>query len=116
MIKTTSPMIRHIDTKKKKQLANETPEQREARLQRMRDYRARSKSVEKGSQERPSQTRQAKPGEKRATNERVRAIRANWTEEEKMEDRLKAKERMSRIRKARTFGKSLEGESPENFE
>ena len=31
--------------KKKKQLANETPQQREARLQRMRDYRARSSST-----------------------------------------------------------------------
>ena len=79
--------------RKKKQLANETPEQREARLQRMRDYRARSKSVEK---------RQVRPGEKRATMERVRAIRANWTEEEKKEDRMKAKERMARLRKSRT--------------
>ena len=34
--------------------------------------------------------------------ERVRAIRANWTEEEKKEDRMKAKERMARVRKERT--------------
>ena len=32
----------------------------------------------------------------------VRAIRANWKEEEKKEDRLKAKERMARLRKSRT--------------
>merc|ERR1711983_429830 len=57
--------------KKKRQLANETPEQREARLQRMRDYRARSKSVEKGPRENRSHKRQVRPGEKRATKERV---------------------------------------------
>ena len=45
----------------------------------------------------------------------MRAIRANWTEEEKMQDRLKAKERMNRVRKARTLGKSLEEDDPENI-
>ena len=103
----TGDDIREYERKqKKKQLARETSEQREARLKKMREYSA----SRRGKKE-----MKVSPQVKDSTKERMRAIRANWTEEEKVQDRLKAKERMNRVRQARTLGKSLEEDDPENI-
>ena len=64
--------------KKKKQLANETPQQREARLQRMRDYRARSSSAEgrkdKSTPAVSSYTREYDRNQQRIQRERERLL------------------------------------------
>ena len=64
--------------KKRKQLANETPQQREARLQRMRDYRARISSTEgrkdKSTPAVSSYTREYDRNQQRIQRERERLL------------------------------------------
>ena len=73
---------------KKLQRARETPEQRELRLQKAREYKA-------------TYQRKSTPKEKAATRERVAAIRANWTDEQIAKNREATRKRMADLRNRR---------------
>ena len=71
------------------QRERETPQQREDRLQKAREYKA-------------TYQRKATPKEKEATRVRVAAARAKWTEEQRAKDREAAIKRMENVRSTRT--------------
>ena len=73
---------------KRVQRARETPEQREVRLQKAREYKATYK-------------RKPTPKEKEETRERVAAIRANWTDEQIAKNREATRKRMADLRSRR---------------
>ena len=127
--------------KKKQQRQNETPEQREARLQKKRDYRAefygsverrkdkstpafsctreydrnqrriqreretpeqREERLRKAREYKATYKRKSTPKEKEATRARVATARANWTTEQIAKDREAATQRMENVRSGRT--------------
>ena len=113
--------------KKKHQLANETPEQRQARLQKMREYRARTNPAEgstdaqkvksiparetpqkreerlqKAREYKATYKRKSTSKEREAARERMAAIRAKRSEEQIAKDREAAKQRMANVRGRRT--------------
>ena len=73
---------------KRAQRARETPEQRELRLQKAREYKATHK-------------RKSTSKEREATRERVAHIRANWTDEQVAQDREATRQRMANMRSKR---------------
>ena len=84
------PNTKEYDRNQKRiQRERETPEQREERLQKAREYKATYK-------------RKATPKEKEATVVRVAAAKANWTEEQIAKDKEAAKKRMADVRSRRT--------------
>ena len=93
--KTLSEIRENEWNQKKIQRERETPEQRESRLQKAREYKATYK-------------RKSTPSEKKATRERVAAIRANWTDDQVKQDRDAARERMANVRSRRTDNEKQE--------
>ena len=100
--------------RKKEQLANETPEQRQVRLEKMREYRARTNPIaretpqqreqrlEKAREYKVTYKRKSTSKEREASRERMAAIRANWSEERIAKEREAARQRMANVRGRRT--------------
>ena len=82
----------HDREQKRAQRALETPEEKEARLQKARDYKASRKA-------------ESTPREKERTRERVAAYRAKRTDEEKKQDNEAAKLGMEKVRSNRMMSK-----------
>ena len=94
---------------KREQRKRETSEQREVRLQKMREYSASRREklknagpVQGKSYELPKSGKYT-ARERERTRERVAAIRANKSEEEKFQENEAARERMAKLRSARTL-------------
>ena len=79
--------------KQKERLSRETPEERESRLQKMREYSA---------SRRANKANNTSSEEREATRERVAAFRARRTPEEVQHDREKAKEGMKKMYERRS--------------
>ena len=106
--------------RKKEQLANETPEQRQARLEKMREYKARTnplaretpqqreQRLEKAREYKVTYKRKSTSKEREASRERMAAIRANWSEERIAKDREAARQRMANVRSRRTVDEQNE--------
>ena len=117
-------LLEYDRERKRAQRAMETPEQREERLQKAREYKKRAQRAMETPEQRGERLQKAREYKRRVTRERVRALRAKRTEEEKRQDRLKAKERMNMMRaarrakiKAETTNEELEArETPEQRE
>ena len=107
--------------KKREQRANETPEQRESRLQKMREYND-SRKAAKGTQDEdddwkeeegcwdPYIKRVGTAREREKTRERVAAIRARRTPEQVEHDREVSRMGMAKMRGRRSKDEKLEAE------
>ena len=104
---------------KREQRKRETSEQREARLQKMREYSASRREkmknaspVERNFYELPKSGKYT-ARERQRTRERVAAIWANRSEEEKVQENEAARERIAKLRSARREGESSQGRTYE---